>query len=120
MTPRTCHKCGDSLIVNEKLNLMECVSGKHVEPVNLVRAQWWNQCPKCGQMGTNDQDAERLLQVFELVDVKVGNKTVKRRQPVIKRMGDKKGMIVMELNQAQQPTKCRACGHSFTKRSALN
>jgi len=26
---------------------MECVGGKYLEPVNLVRAQWWNQCPEC-------------------------------------------------------------------------
>lgn len=26
---------------------MECVGGKYFELVNLVRAQWWNQCHEC-------------------------------------------------------------------------
>jgi len=36
MTSRTCIKCGDALNLNAKLDLMECVSGKHIEPVNLM------------------------------------------------------------------------------------
>lgn len=120
MTNRKCIKCNDSLSLNEKLNLMECVSGKHIEPVNLVRAQWWNQCPNCGQMGTNDQDAEKSFQVFETVKEKVDDKIIFVKKPVTKKAGNKKFMIVFEDNLAQIPVTCKACGHVFTKTSALN
>lgn len=120
MTNRKCQKCGDSLTLNEKLNLMECVGGKHIEPVNLVRPQWWNQCPGCGQMGTNDQDAERYLQKFEFVEGLVDGKLHKIKKPVTRQAGDKKFSIVFEENQSQIPVTCRACGLSFTKKSALS
>lgn len=107
MTSRTCIKCGDKLSLNEKLNLMECVSGKHIEPVNLIRSQWWNQCPKCGQMGTNDIDGEAILQKF------------KDNQPVFIKT-DKGLSIVFESNENQKSVTCRACGNQFIKKSALN
>lgn len=120
MTIRTCKKCGDNLVLNEKLALMECVSGKHIEPINLVRPQWWNQCPKCKQMGLNDQDGERYLQKFEYVEEKVNGVLKNIKKPVTKKVGDKEFTIVFEENQAQIPVKCRACGNEFTKKSALN
>lgn len=120
MTERKCLKCGDSLSLNEKLNLMECVSGRHIEPVNLIRAQWWNKCPKCGQMGTNDADGEKALQAFEIVEEKVDGKMKQVKKPIMKRVGNKKFMIVFEVNEAQIPVTCKACGHTFTKKSALN
>jgi len=120
MTNRKCIKCGDSLVTNEKLGIMECVSGKHLEPINLVRPQWWNQCPKCGQMGTNDADAEKILQMFEIVEEEVNDKMQKIKKPIVKQVGDKEAMIVFEENQAQIPVICKACGHEFTKKSALN
>ena len=121
MTSRKCQKCGDSLTLNEKLGLMECVGGKHIEPVNLVRAQWWNQCPGCGQMGLNDQDGEKYLQKMEIVQEKVdGDNLQNVKRPVTKQVGDKKHSIVFEENLAQIPVTCKACGHSFTKKSALN
>jgi len=120
MTNRKCIKCGDALIINEKLNLMECVSGRHIEPVNLIRAQWWNQCPKCGQMGTNDADSERVLQLFEVVEQEIDGKMQNVKKPVTRQVGDKEAMIVFEENQAQIPVVCRACGHEFIKKSALN
>lgn len=120
MTNRTCIKCDDSLIINEKLNLMECISGKHIEPVNIVRPQWWNQCPKCGQMGTNDADGEVAHQVFEKVDEEVDGKIKIIKKPVIRQVGEKEFMIVFEENKSQVPIKCRACGNVFTKKSALN
>jgi len=107
MTNRTCTKCGDTLTLNEKLNLMECVSGRHIEPVNLIRPQWWNKCPECGQMGTNDIDGERILQKFE------------NNKPVF--VKTKKGKsIVFEVNQSQISIICKACGYEFTKKSAFN
>jgi len=120
MTNRTCTKCGDTLTLNEKLNLMECVSGRHIEPVNLIRPQWWNKCPKCGQMGTNDADGEKILQKFEIVEEKVDGKPVNVKKAVTKKVGKKQNMIVFEENQAQIPIVCRACGHIFTKKSAFN
>ena len=119
MTNRKCGKCGDSLTLNEKLGLMECVSGKHIEPINLVRPQWWNQCPKCKQMGLNDADGEYQLQKFELVKEVVNGKTITVKKPVTKQVGDKKFMIVMEKNEAQIPITCKACGWTFTKKGAL-
>lgn len=102
MTNRTCDKCGDSLSLNEKLGLMECVSGRHVEPINLTRPQWWNHCPKCKQIGLNDKDQEAIHQKF------------KDNQPVF--VKTKKGIsIVFERNENQKPIKCRACGNEFTK-----
>lgn len=109
MTSRTCIKCGDELNLNSKLDLMECVSGKHIEPVNLIRPQWWNMCPKCGQLGTNDKDGEALFQVLK-----------KDKNPVLKKVGDKKYQLVFERNLNQVPVTCKACGNSFTKKSAVN
>jgi hypothetical protein len=117
---RKCQKCGDSLTLNEKLELMECVSGIHVEPINLVRAQWWNKCPKCKQIGLNDIDGEKILQKFEIVEEKVNGKLQLVKKPVTKKVGDKKSMIVFEENQVQTPVTCKACGNTFTKKSALN
>lgn len=109
MTNRLCKKCGDSLVPNAKLGLMECVSGKHIEPINLVRAQWWNQCPKCKQMGLNDADGEHYLQALD-----------EKKQPITKEVGDKKHVIVFNENSAQKPITCKACGHEFVKKGALN
>lgn len=104
---RQCVKCGEQLNLNSKLNLMECVSGRHIEPVNLIRAQWWNQCPKCGQIGTNDADGEAIFQKF------------KNNKPVF--VKTKKGKsIVFEPNINQKEVTCRACGNSFLKKSAVN
>jgi len=63
MTSRICIKCGDGLEVNGKLGLMECISGRHVEPINLIRPQWWNMCPACGQVGLNDVNQEPSMTV---------------------------------------------------------
>ena len=115
MTNRKCQKCNDSLILNEKLNLMECASGRHVEPVNLIRPQWWNHCPKCKQIGTNDIDGEAILQVFEIVKEEVNGELQDVRKPVFKKVGEKKFMVVFEKNPAQAPITCRACGHEFMK-----
>ncbi len=106
MTLRKCIKCGDSLTVNEKLGLMECVGGRHIEPINTVRAQWWNQCPnkKCGQMGVNDADGEAILQAFN-----------NKKKPILKGKA-----IVFNINSNQKPIQCKACGLSFTKKGALN
>ena len=120
MTNRKCIKCGDNLVTNEKLGLMECVSGRHIEPINLIRAQWWNQCPKCGQIGLNDADSEHAHQSFELVEEEVNGKMQKVKKPITKKIGDKGFMIVFEENQAQLPVVCRACGNTFIKKSALN
>ena len=120
MTDRICIKCGDSLTANEKLGFMECASGKHIEPINLVRPQWWNQCPNCKQMGLNDIDGEAVVQKFEIVEQEVNGKVQMVKKPVTKQVGNKKFMIVMEKNLVQMPIKCRACGSEFTKKSALN
>ncbi len=119
MTLRKCVKCGDQLTLNEKLNLMECVSGRHLEPVNTVRAQWWNQCPKCGQMGTNDADGEAKLQATEKVEVEVvgeDGKTITRilRQPVTREANGKAAELVF-IEQVAVPIVCRGCGNQFTK-----
>lgn len=102
MTDRKCHKCGDSLVPNERLGIMECVSGRHIEPINTVRAQWWNQCSKCGQMGLNEANQEARLQKF------------KNGKPVSVKVGDKKKMTLFE-EQTAEPITCKACGHIFTK-----
>lgn len=109
MINRTCIKCGEKLSLNEKLQLMECVSGLHIEPVNLIRAQYWNQCPGCGQMGTNDRDGERYLQALD-----------SKKQPITKKVGDKEYMIVFNENTNQVSVKCKACSYVFTKKGALN
>jgi len=120
MTLRKCVKCGESLIVNEKLNLMECVGGKHIEPVNLIRAQWWNQCVSCGQIGTNDIDAERFIQKMEIIQEEVNGNIQNVKRPVTKQTGEKKHSITFEENLTQIPVTCKACGVSFVKKSALN
>lgn len=94
---RTCLKCGEKLIINEKLALMECISGLHVEPINTIRPQWWNWCPECGQIGLNESNQERYTQKF------AGN------EPVIIN-----GAIVMEEKNPDSII-CKACNHTFTK-----
>lgn len=110
MTTRRCIKCKGQLILNEKLGLMECVDNFHIEPINLRRAQWWNQCPKCFQIGLNDSDGEARLQRIE--KVVVDGKTIKR--PVVHTVGDKENVIVFDV-QIASPIKCKSCGHYFTK-----
>lgn len=99
---RKCQKCGEDLVVNSKLGLMECVSGKHIEPINLNRPQWWNQCPKCKQMGINDADCEPRIQK------KLNGK------PVFHKVGDKDFAVVFE-EKTPKPIVCKACGEEFTK-----
>jgi hypothetical protein len=94
---RKCQKCNDTLIVNEKLGLMECVSGKHIEPINTVRPQWWNKCTKCGQIGLNDINQERFTQRFE------------NGKPVF----DGTKIVFDEKNP--DPITCRSCGNTFKK-----
>ena len=110
MTNRKCIKCGGQLILNEKLGFMECIEQPHIEPINLKRAQWWNKCPKCNQLGLNDRDGEARVQRIE--KVKVDGKIVKR--PVVHTVGDKDNVIVFDV-QIASPITCKACGHSFTK-----
>ena len=106
MTDRKCKKCGDGLVVNEKLGLMECISGRHMEPINTLRAQWWNQCPKCKQKGVNDSDAEHLLQAYETnTDGSISNR------PVII-----ENAIIFNENKSQKSITCKACGYTFTKK----
>ena len=95
---RKCQKCGETLVVNEKLALMECVSGKHVEPINTVRPQWWFNCTKCGQIGTNEISQERWTQKFN----DDGTPTIINNS------------IVMQEKNPDSIT-CRACNHTFTK-----
>lgn len=111
MTNRLCLKCSDGLTVNEKLGFMECVSGKHIEPINLIRAQWWNECPKCGQKGLNDIDGEARVQRIEKVEV--DGKIIKR--PVVRTVGDVHSVHVFNI-QIASPITCRACGYTFTKK----
>lgn len=105
---RECPSCKQELIVNSKLGLMECVSGKHYAPINITRPQWWNSCPKCNQTGLNDIDCERMTQAFN------------NNKPVTKKVGDKKYITVFNENENQKPYTCKACGHSFIKKGAFN
>jgi hypothetical protein len=107
---RPCFKCGEDLVVNGKLGLMECVSGKHIEPINLNRPQWWNECPKCKQKGLNDADQEARLQKLEIVEID-GQKV---KKPVFTKIGEKDAIVVFE-EQAAKPITCKACGNIFTK-----
>ena len=77
---------------------MECVSGLHIEPINLITAQWWNQCPECGTMGLNYANQERFTQKFG-----------ENGQPIFI---NKK--IVME-EKTPESIKCKACGTEWTK-----
>ncbi len=90
---RSCYKCGDKLQVNEELGYMECVSGRHIEPINTIRPQWWNECPKseggCGNKGLNGA----------------------RQEP---RVQDRKTLVLVE--KVAEPIICKACGYTFTKR----
>ena len=86
------------MVVNERLGLMECVSGKHVEPINLVRPQWWTNCPKCGQIGLNDINQERFTQKFNDNGTPVFNH----------------GSITFQ-EKNPEPITCRACNYSYTK-----
>ena len=95
---RFCRECNDKLVVNEKLGLMECVSGKHVEPINLVINQWWNNCPKCGQIGLNYASQERYTQAFNDNGTPIFNK----------------GSITFNQKNPE-PITCKACNHIFTK-----
>ena len=113
MTNRLCQKCGDKLVTNEKLGIMECVSGRHLEPINLIRAQFWNRCPKCGQMGVNDRSEEAILRVKERMMVEVDGKQVSKKLGVFK-----DGHALYERNSNQKPYKCKACGYQFTKKGA--
>ncbi len=115
MTNRTCQKCGDGLVTNEKLGLMECVSGQHLEPINLIRAQFWNSCPKCKQMGVNDRSEEAILRVKERMMVKSDGKQISKLLGVFK-----DGHALYEPNKDQKPVKCKACGFQFIKKGAHN
>jgi len=95
---RFCLKCNETLLVNERLGLMECVSGKHVEPINTIRPQWWNNCPKCGQIGLNEISQERFTQKFD-----------DEGKPVFIN-----GKIIFD-EKNPDPIICKACKHSFTK-----
>ena len=95
---RICRKCNEKLVVNERLGLMECISGKHVEPINTVRPQWWNNCPKCGQIGLNDASQERFTQAFKEDGTPIFNK----------------GSITFNQKNPESIT-CKACGNVFSK-----
>lgn len=77
---------------------MECTNGPHIEPINTVTPQWWNQCPECGTMGLNYADQEARLQAFD-----------ENNNPIFEN-----GKIVM-VDQSPKPIICRACGKEFTK-----
>jgi transcription initiation factor IIE alpha subunit len=90
---------------NEKLDLMECISGEnHYMPVNLQLPQWWNECPKCGQVGLNYADGEARLQAFD-----------ENNQPIFESR-DGKEFHVKFNEQVAKPITCKACGNVFTKR----
>ncbi len=110
MTNRKCLKCGGQLILNEKLGYMECIEKPHIEPINLVRAQWWNECPKCGTKGLNERDGEARIQRIEKVEV--DGKIIKR--PVVRTVGDVDNVHVFDI-QIATPIRCKSCGHVFTK-----
>lgn len=82
---------------------MQCVSGLHLEAIDLITPQWWNQCSQCGQMGLNYESQEAWLQKFE------------NGKPVIVKT-EKGKSIVMEQQPHPEPISCKACGHGFTKR----
>lgn len=90
--PRKCSKCKEELVVNKELGYMECVSGLHIEPINLILPQWWNQCPECGIMGTNTIE-------YEHIDY--------RENPPKK-------------IENQKTYTCKNCGHGFIKKGALS
>ena len=81
---------------------MECLSGLHIEPINLNRPQWWNQCPKCGNMGLNEATQERYTQRFD-----------DSNQPLL--METKKGKSIVFAEKTPEPITCRACGFIFSK-----
>ncbi len=99
---RVCIKCKEQLIVDEKLQLMVCVTNNHIEPINLRLAQWWFKCD-CGQMGLNTRDQEPILQSIIIKDGK--------RSPEIKNKH-----LVFNRQANVKPVTCRACGKTFTKR----
>ena len=91
-------KCGQDLVANTKLGIMECVSGLHIEAINLNLPQWWYQCPNCSVMGTNYESQERFTQKFD-----ENNKPVFLNQS-----------IVFE-EKTPDPITCKACGFTFNK-----
>lgn len=98
---RSCLKCGEKLVVNEDLHLMECISGKHVEPINTNLPQWWTNCYKAdGGCGAKNVTTKKQQKRWQL---KKGNK------PIF----DKDGKMLWEENPNQQPTVCHSCGRSF-------
>mgnify|MGYP001585986875 CR=1 FL=1 len=99
---RKCFKCGDKLVVNEKLNYMECVGGVHIEPINTNRPQWWNQCPECDTMGLNEAIQERFTQRFG-----------EDGQPVF--VETEKGLSIVFDEKNPESITCRACGYTFKK-----
>ncbi len=113
MTSRKCKKCGDDLYVNHDLGLMECVSGRHIEPIKLNRPQYWNKCPKCGQKGVNGAQEEPLTQVVKKVDNGKGGKV---RVPVVQQINDKEFQLVFN-EKTPKPITCRACGSTFIKKA---
>jgi len=97
---RSCGKCGQKMVVNEDLGLMECISGKHIEPINTRLPQWWATCKRdeggCGQ---------KVLVVQKQMprwQKKIGNR------PVFE-----DGKVTYEVNPNQQPTQCKSCGRTF-------
>ncbi len=111
MTDRTCQKCGEGLVVNEELGFMQCVSGKHVEAIDLVTAQWWNQCPKCKCPGLNTVAYERITQKVQ--KIKKADGSGYENAPVWKDPVKKTGIVFEE--KVPKAIKCKACGNVFSK-----
>ena len=109
---RSCIKCGEQLVVDEKLQIMVCVTNNHLEPINLNATLWWNQCPKCKQIGTNTADGEASRQVIEIKYIEGKNVKV----PVTEKVGDKEHTLVFAPTIQQKDVTCRACGHSWLKK----
>jgi len=102
---RACYKCGEKLVVNEDLAIMECTGGIHIEPINLNTPQWWVVCRKteggCGRKGLAVKKQMAFWQKKE------GNK------PVFDTSDPAFMKIQFENNPRQEQYTCKACGRSF-------
>jgi hypothetical protein len=102
---RQCWKCGEKLVVNEDLAIMECTGGIHIEAINLKTPQWWVVCRKSeGGCGRKGLAVKKQMDKWQKKD---GNKAVfDTSDPAFSK-------IVFERNPKQELYTCKACGHSF-------
>ena len=97
---RACGKCGEKMVVNEDIGLMECISGKHIEPINTKLPQWWVDCKKTdGGCGQKFLVTRKQMPRWQK---KIGNR------PVFE-----DGKFTFENNPNQQPSQCKSCGRQF-------